>query len=278
MLTAMGFGEQELASLKDRALSYELNHEGRYVMSDYETVLIERHGCVAVVSLNRPDRAQQFRRGLRRDLLLAVREVNDDDSVRVVILTGAGRAFSAGADLAEMPEDKSNFRVEDQLNGEYKPALMEIHEAPKPWISAINGACAGIGSAFGMVCDLTVMAEDAYIYQAFAAISLVPDGGATWHLVRTLGRKRAYEVIATGEKLPAQKCLEWGLCNRVVPADKLLEETLAWAEELAARHPCLCVMPSRPSNAAWKIPSEIPFPLRPDCSISVSTVRMRRRA
>jgi len=219
-------------------------------MSKYETVLVERHGPVAVVSLNRPDKLNSFNGPLRRDLLLAVREVNDDDSVRVVVLTGAGRAFSAGADLADMPEDKTNFRVEDQLNGEYKPALMEIHEASKPWISAINGACAGIGSALGMVCDLTVMADDAYIFQAFAGISLVPDGGATWHLVRTLGRKRAYEVIVTGEKIRADKCLQWGLCNRVVPADKLLEETLAWAGEVAAKAPLSLRYAKQAVNAA----------------------------
>ena len=219
-------------------------------MRNYETVLVERHDSVAVVSLNRPDKLNSFDSVLRRELLLAVREVNEDDSVRVVVLTGAGRAFSAGADLADMPEDKTNFRVEDQLNGEYKPALMEIHEAPKPWISAVNGACAGIGSALGMVCDLTVMAEDAYIYQAFAAISLVPDGGATWHLVRTLGRKRAYEVIVTGEKIRADKCLQWGLCNRVVPADKLLEETLAWANEIAAKAPLSLRYAKQALNAA----------------------------
>jgi len=206
-------------------------------MSDYETVLVERCGSVALVTLNRPQALNSFDAGLRRDLLRAVREVNDDAGVRVVILTGAGRGFCAGADLAEVPAGGEHFRVEDQLNGEYKPALMEIMEAPKPWISAVNGACAGIGSAFAMACDLTVMAEDAYIYQAFAAISLVPDGGATWHLVRTLGRKRAYEIIATGEKIPASKCLDWGLCNRVVPAEQLQADTLAWAEELAARAP-----------------------------------------
>ena len=219
-------------------------------MSHYETVLVERHDSVAVVSLNRPDKLNSFDGTLRRELLLAVREVNDDDSVRVVILTGAGRAFSAGADLGDIPQDRASFRVEDQLNGEYKPTLMEIHEASKPWISAINGACAGIGSAFGMVCDLTVMADDAYIYQAFAAISLVPDGGATWHLVRTLGRKRAYEVIATGEKVRAEKCLEWGLCNRVVPADKLLEETLVWATEIAGKAPLSLRYAKQAINAA----------------------------
>ncbi|MEZ5503991.1 MAG: enoyl-CoA hydratase/isomerase family protein [Halioglobus sp.] len=221
-------------------------------MSQYKTVSIERHGAVALVSLNRPDKLNSFDGTLRRELLLAVREVNGDDSVRAVVLTGAGRAFSAGADLADMPADMANFRVEDQLNGEYKPLLLEIHEAAKPWISAINGACAGIGSAVGMVCDLTVMADDAYIYQAFAAISLVPDGGATWHLVRTLGRKRAYEVIVTGEKIRADKCLQWGLCNRVAPAAKLLEETLAWAQEIAGKAPLSLRYAKQAVNAAME--------------------------
>ena len=101
-----------------------------------------------------------------------------------------------------------------------------------------------------MVCDLTVMADDAYIYQAFAGISLVPDGGATWHLVRTLGRKRAYEVIVTGEKIRADKCLQWGLCNRVVPAAKLLEDTLAWAREIAAKAPLSLRYAKQAVNAA----------------------------
>jgi 2-(1,2-epoxy-1,2-dihydrophenyl)acetyl-CoA isomerase len=182
-------------------------------MSEYETVAFERHGQVAVVSLNRPDALNSFDATLRRELLQAVREVNGDDAIRVAVLTGAGRAFSAGADLQESASVEGDFSVEEQLNEEYKPILMGITEAPKPWISAVNGACAGVGSAFAMACDLTVMADNAYIYQAFTAISLVPDGGATWHLVRTLGRKRAYEVIATGEKISAEKCLDWGLCN-----------------------------------------------------------------
>lgn len=219
-------------------------------MNEFETVAIERHGSVALVSLNRPDTLNAFDADLRRDLRLAVREVNDDEAIRIVVLTGMGRAFCAGADLTESAGAGEHFRVEDQLNGEYKPILLEIHEAPKPWISAINGACAGIGSAFGMACDLTVMAENAFIYQAFGAISLIPDGGATWHLVRTLGRKRAYEVIVTGEKLSAQKCLDWGLCNRVVPSDDLLSETLAWASELAEKAPLSLRYAKHALNAA----------------------------
>jgi len=204
-------------------------------MPAYEAVSVERHGQVALVSLNRPDSLNAFSAELRRDIGLAVAEVNADDSVRAVVLTGTGRAFCAGADLMEVQGD--DFDVRKQLNDEYKPVLMAIAEAPKPWISAVNGAAAGIGSAFAMVCDLTVMAEDAFLYQAFAAIGLVPDGGATWHLARTIGKKRAYELIVTGEKLRAARCLELGLCNRVVASEELVPAALAWAGELAAKAP-----------------------------------------
>ena len=206
-------------------------------MREYETVLIERRGAVAIVTMNRPKALNAFDAALRRDILLAAREVNQDDAVRGVVLAGAGGGFGAGADLSETPMSDPDWRVDDQLNLEYKPVMLEIAHAPKPWISAVQGPAAGVASAFAMVCDLTVMAEDAYIYQAFTAISLVPDGGATWHLVRTIGRKRAYEVIATGEKISADKCLDWGLCNRVVPSAELMDAAVAWAEELAAKAP-----------------------------------------
>jgi 2-(1,2-epoxy-1,2-dihydrophenyl)acetyl-CoA isomerase len=214
----------------------------------FATVIIEPHDSVALVSLNRPEALNSFNATQRAELLAAVRQVNADDSVRVAVLTGSGRAFSAGADLQEAPG--GGVSVETQLNEEYKPVLMAISEAPKPWISAVNGACAGVGSSFAMACDLTVMADNAYIYQAFTAIGLIPDGGATWHLVRTLGRKRAYEVIATGEKISAEKCLEWGLCNRVVPADDLVSQTLDWARELAAKAPLSLRYAKQALNAA----------------------------
>ena len=204
-------------------------------MSEYATVKVERKGPVAVVRFNRPDSLNAIDAGIRADLFAAINEVNNDDSIRIVILTGAGRAFCAGADLSEKQPD--DFNVEDMINQEYKPLLMAITEAPKPWISAVNGAAAGIGSSFAMNCDLTVMADNAYLYQAFAAISLIPDGGATWHLARTVGRKKAYELIALGEKLQADQCLELGLCNRVVPADRLMDEAMSLAHELVAKAP-----------------------------------------
>ena len=141
-------------------------------MSGYETVNVEHEGPVAIVSFNRPDSLNAIEAGIRAELLAAINEVNSDDSIRVVILTGVGRAFCAGADLSEKQPD--DFNVEDMINKEYKPLLMAITEAPKPWISAVNGAAAGIGSSFAMNCDLTVMADNAYLYQAFTAIGLRP--------------------------------------------------------------------------------------------------------
>ena len=204
-------------------------------MGNYQSIQVERDGPVAMVSFNRPDSLNAVDASIRTELGKAIREVNADENIRVVILTGVGRAFCAGADLSEkLPE---GFSIEDGLNEQYKPLLMAITEAPKPWISAVNGAAAGIGSAFAMNCDLTIMAEDAYLYQAFAAIGLIPDGGATWHLARTVGRKKAYELIAFGEKLKAADCLSLGLCNRVVKPDFLLDEAKAMAHVLASKAP-----------------------------------------
>lgn len=203
-------------------------------MSQYENILLDVDGSIATVTLNRPKKLNAFDVPTLEEMVEVVEQVNSDDSIRVVILTGKGRAFSAGADLAAEGEPR---RTVDILENVYRPILMSITRATKPWISAVNGAAAGIGSAFAMNCDLTVMAEDAYIYQAFAARGLIPDGGATWHLARTIGRKRAYELIVTGEKVAAEKCLALGLCNRVVPAEKLLDETRAWADEIAMKAP-----------------------------------------
>jgi 2-(1,2-epoxy-1,2-dihydrophenyl)acetyl-CoA isomerase len=228
-------------------------------VSEYETVKVDVQGPVAVVTLNRPDVLNAFNQQLLDDLGAAVASVNADEEIRVVILTGEGRAFSAGADLAARAFRSTS--TEEMLKTIYKPILMAITNAPKPWISAVNGAAAGVGSAFAMNCDLTVMAEDAYIYQAFAAIGLIPDGGATWHLARTLGRKRAYEFIATGEKVTAGKCLALGLCNRVVPAQDLMQEAQQWAQELATRAPLALRRAKESLNTAMQAPLSESFDL-----------------
>ncbi|MBW1882266.1 MAG: enoyl-CoA hydratase/isomerase family protein [Deltaproteobacteria bacterium] len=204
-------------------------------MSRFGNIEFQIDGAVATLTMNRPKKRNAFDVPMLMEMLEATQEIDRNDSIRVAILTGAGRSFSAGADLtAPLAPGRT---VLDNLEEDYRPVLMSITHSPKPWISAVNGAAAGVGSAFAMNCDLTVMAEDAFLYQAFTAIGLIPDGGATWHLARTIGRKRAYELIVTGEKLMADRCLALGLCNRVVAADRLLEETTDWARELAAKAP-----------------------------------------
>ena len=208
--------------------------------TSYQALLIEREGPVARLVMNRPDKLNSFDTTLRREMIAAVAELNADPDVRVVVLTGAGRAFCAGADLAEGFAGGAQERgasTEHMLKTEYKPSLLGITESAKIWIAEVRGAAAGIGSAYMLACDFVVMAENAYLYQAFAAIGLIPDGGATWQLLRAVGRKRALEIILGGERIGARQCLELGLCNRVVGEGEEATSAMDWAQALAKKAP-----------------------------------------
>lgn len=181
----------------------------------------------------RPDALNAFNTRLRSELLAAFERAAGDSSVRVVVLTGRGRAFSAGADLKDRPARN----VEQRLQLEYRPILERMASLPQPVVAAVNGAAAGIGMAFALSCDLLVMADDACMLAPFTTISLLPDGGLCWHLARRVGYRRALQLALESERIDAARCLEWGLANRVVPAAALLDETLAWAAALAQRAP-----------------------------------------
>jgi 2-(1,2-epoxy-1,2-dihydrophenyl)acetyl-CoA isomerase len=202
-------------------------------MSD---VLIERRGPVAIITLNRPESLNGFTSGLRSALKQALQEVGSDESVRAVVLTGAGRGFSAGADLKAEPMT-SGVEVERQLNEEYGAALRAIATMPKPVIAAVNGFATGIGGSFALVCDLVVMGEGAFFQVPFAKIGLVPDGGLTWLLTERVGHRRAFELAISGDRVPAAKCLEWNLVNRVVPDAEVVASAVAWAESLCGAAP-----------------------------------------
>ena len=206
-------------------------------MSDFETISMQREGAVMRISFNRPDNLNSFNVKMRREFVEAARLVNVDDSVRVVTLTGAGRAFSAGADLTDDEGLSGGQGVEDDLNFEYKPGILAIHKSRKPWVAIVNGPCAGIGYSYAMACDLICMGKNAFLYQPFSAIGLVPDGGATWLLPSFVGAKRAYELMALGERLSADKAQVMGLVNRVFSDETLQDEGLAFAKELAERSP-----------------------------------------
>ncbi len=200
-------------------------------MSD--SVNYELQDAIAVITLNRPDSMNAFTNELRVDLLGALQKANEDTSVRVVILTGVGRCFSAGADL----NDTVDRTVTEILQTEYRPVQEAIAAMPKPVIAAVPGSAAGIGLSIAMHCDLMIMADNAFLLSPFATISLVPDGGLNWLLVRQLGYRRAFQLSIESERISADRCVELGLANKVVPAAELQSAALEWANALSQRAP-----------------------------------------
>ena len=199
-----------------------------------DIVKYDQDGAVATVTINRPDAMNSFTTELSLELQLALEKAADDASIRVVILTGEGRCFSAGADL------KSGFEgrpVSGKLQYEYRPVLSAIATMPKPVIAAVPGSAAGIGMSTALYCDLVIMADNAFLLSPFTTISLVPDGGLNWILVRHLGYHRAYQLSIESERIPAERCVELGLVNRTAPADELQDAAREWAQTLARRAP-----------------------------------------
>jgi 2-(1,2-epoxy-1,2-dihydrophenyl)acetyl-CoA isomerase len=200
-----------------------------------DTVIYEQQGAVAIISMNRPDSLNGFTTELCEELLLAFEEAQRDEAVRAIVFTGEGRAFSAGADLKQ--GFAGNRTTQGTLLFEYAPVLTAIAEIPKPVIAAVPGFAAGIGMSFALHSDLLVMAEGSFLLSPFTTISLLPDGGANWLLVKQLGYHRAYQLSIESERVSAERCLELGIANKIVPADTLREATVAWAEELSKRAP-----------------------------------------
>jgi 2-(1,2-epoxy-1,2-dihydrophenyl)acetyl-CoA isomerase len=188
--------------------------------------------------LNRPEALNAWNAQLGADLLATLRGVAENDAVRAVLITGAGRAFSSGADLKDVSGGATtpNGRpdVYKVLTERYHPIMHAIRELPKPVIAAVNGPAVGIGCSLALCCDLIVAAQSAYFLLAFVNIGLVPDGGSSLFVPTRIGMARATEMAMLGERLPAERALEWGLINRVVPDDRLSEESATLAARLAA--------------------------------------------
>jgi len=205
---------------------------------NYKTLLIDQQNSVTTLSFNRPDKLNAFDKQMVIETQDVIKKISEDNTTKVLIITGIGKGFSAGADLSDPSgmDDHSNDRIvyEGLVNG-YMPSLKGIMYMPKPVIAAVNGPAAGIGSAFALACDLMVMSKDAYLKQAFVNIALIPDGGLNWFLTRAIGYKLAYEMAIEGDNISASRCLELGLTNKVVEADDLLNASASWAESLARK-------------------------------------------
>ena len=202
----------------------------------YETIIWEQSGAVGRLTLNRPDSLNAFTTQFGVELRTIIDRVAADDSIRAMLITGAGRGFSSGADL------KSGFdTAEDGMPDLYKdlhdvhhPAIAAIRRLEKPVVAAVNGPAVGIGCSLALACDLIMAAESAFFGLAFVNIGLMPDGGSTAFVPPAVGRARAFQMALLGERIPAPQALEWGLVNWVYPDDLLMAEAEGLAERLAA--------------------------------------------
>ena len=188
-----------------------------------ETLQINIESPIATVTLNRPNVLNAFNEQLVLDLQQAFKSLTEDESVRVIILTGSGKGFSAGADLTEKEASwDPDCPSKDALLRGYMPIFNDIVEMPKIVIAAINGPAAGIGAALAMACDLRVMTKSSYILSVFSNIALVPDGGLNWLLTRFLGYAKALEFAIEAKKIDSQMCLDFGIANKVVEDNILI--------------------------------------------------------
>jgi len=204
-----------------------------------ETVQLNITGGVAWITLNRPEALNAWTREMGEDLRSALEHAAENPEARVIALTGAGRAFSSGADLKAGSERGQDGKpdVLTPLRETYNPLILLVRTIPKPVVAAVNGPAVGIGCSLALAADLIVAAESAYFLLAFVNIGLALDGGSSAFLPARLGHARAFELAYLGERLPATKALEWGLVNRVVPDAELESEVATLTAKLAAGPP-----------------------------------------
>jgi 2-(1,2-epoxy-1,2-dihydrophenyl)acetyl-CoA isomerase len=200
-----------------------------------QVLAVERSAGVLRLTLNRPERLNALDDELLDALGAAVLVARDDDSVRAVLLTGAGRGFCAGADLAAgtLTAPDRGTAVRRRLQMLYAPVILGLRELEKPVVAAVNGVAAGAGMSLALAADLRVCGESASFLQAFVRIGLVPDAGSTFFLPRLVGLAKAAELVMLGEQVSAAEALRLGLVNRVVPDAELLDAAGELAERLA---------------------------------------------
>jgi 2-(1,2-epoxy-1,2-dihydrophenyl)acetyl-CoA isomerase len=214
-----------------------------------ETVLREVVDRVLTLTLNRPDALNSFNIEMKEALLVAFKDAARDKSVRVVVLTGAGRAFSAGQDLKER-QGPGAVDLGTELRTRYNPIVLGMRRLEKPIIGAINGIAAGAGISVALACDLRIAADNASFIEVFGRVGLVPDTGSTWFLPRLVGYAKAAEMMFTTDPVDAATAERIGLVNRVVPAADLMAETNALAAQLAQAAPMALALAKRGLNRA----------------------------
>jgi len=202
----------------------------------YDNILFARDAGIARITLNRPDRLNSFTDAMHAELRDALAQVKSDASLRVLLLTGAGRGFCAGQDLSEreVPPGAEPVDIGATIERNYKPLVLTLHALPMPVVCAVNGVAAGAGANVALACDIVVAAKSAIFIQAFCRIGLLPDAGGTFFLPRLVGSARAKGLALTGDKLPAEQAAEWGLIWKCVDDSELSATVEALLQQFAS--------------------------------------------
>ena len=203
----------------------------------YEQIIVDRDGDVVRITLNRPDRLNALTHVMSDELIDAFTAAREDEAVRAVVVTGAGRGFCAGQDLTEFGDayrEGGRPDIEQHLEETYHRLIPLIVELPKPVVCAVNGVAAGAGVSLAAACDVRLASEAARFSQAFVKIGLVPDSGGTWLLPRIVGYAKALELSISGDMVDAATALEIGLVSRVVSPETLEKEAAEYAQRLAS--------------------------------------------
>lgn len=216
----------------------------------YESVLVERAGAVATITLNRPEARNALDLVMRRELLAALDEVEADDAARVLVVTGAGGHFCAGGDVKSMRERRHTAAEGRRRVEMLNRMVLRLVDFPRPTIAMVDGYAVGAGCNLALCCDLVVASDRARFGELFWKIGLVPDGGGTWLLPRVIGLARAKELIFTADVIDAAEAVRIGLVNRVVPAADLPGVTRTLAEKIAAGPPGVLQMAKHMVNRA----------------------------
>ncbi|NND33718.1 MAG: enoyl-CoA hydratase, partial [Saprospiraceae bacterium] len=215
-----------------------------------DLIILERKDSIAILTLNRPKVYNALNQDIKAQLVKLLDQCKNDDSIRAIILTGAGKGFCAGADMSDLSSRPSPRDVRDDLNQNYGAIVRRITEMHKPVIAAINGPMAGAGIGLGLACDYKIMADHASMRFAFVNIGLVSDAGSTWFLARSVGYTKALEIIYGGNKISAEECLKMGIVNRTYPQEDLMEAAMKLAAHLAKKPPLAFEATKRAINFA----------------------------
>lgn len=197
------------------------------------SILLQRDGAVARLILNRPDKLNSLTLGMLAELSAALTDLDSDDAVRAVVLTGAGRGFCAGQDLTDHEAMDDTRAVRSVVERHYNPVIRQIRALPQPVIAAVNGVAAGAGCSLALACDIVIATESAKFSNAFINIGLIPDGGGSYFLPRMVGQARAMGLSLLGEAIDAKRAAEWGLIWQAVPDADFAREVEAVARRLA---------------------------------------------